>query len=165
MTAPVASGWSGCRVGLAPTGKRRLVTVHTLSGHSGSRRRTRAHVSAAGAKGGRKMSLLGRSHGGFSTKIHLKTDFDGFPIAFILTGGEASDSPQFATLLDIGPEITPRAALADKGYDSKANRAAARKRGAFAPRFLIDQTENRYRISIYRDFMSIGSIRRNGPLL
>ena len=30
MTAPVASGWSGCRVGLAPTGKRRLVTAHTL---------------------------------------------------------------------------------------------------------------------------------------
>jgi hypothetical protein len=28
MTAPVASGWSGCRVGLAPTGKRRLVTAH-----------------------------------------------------------------------------------------------------------------------------------------
>ena len=37
MTAPVASGWSGCRVGLAPTGKRRLVTAHTLSGRSGSR--------------------------------------------------------------------------------------------------------------------------------
>src|ERR1700722_8165015 len=29
MTAPVASGWSGCRVGLAPTGKRRLGTAHT----------------------------------------------------------------------------------------------------------------------------------------
>ena len=29
MTAPVASGWSGCRVGLTPTGKRRLVTAHT----------------------------------------------------------------------------------------------------------------------------------------
>src|SRR3979411_2273980 len=28
MTAPVASGWSGCRVGLAPTGKRRLSTAH-----------------------------------------------------------------------------------------------------------------------------------------
>src|ERR1700724_2558286 len=37
MTAPVASGWSGCRVGLAPTGKRRLITAHTLSGHSGLR--------------------------------------------------------------------------------------------------------------------------------
>src|SRR5271167_3838188 len=34
MPAPVASGWSGCRVGLAPTGKRRLVTAHTRSGRS-----------------------------------------------------------------------------------------------------------------------------------
>ena len=33
MTAPIASGWSGCRVGFAPTGKRRLVTAHTPSGH------------------------------------------------------------------------------------------------------------------------------------
>src|SRR5512132_62127 len=32
MTAPVASGWSGCRVGLAPTGKCRLVTAHARSG-------------------------------------------------------------------------------------------------------------------------------------
>ena len=29
MTAPVASGWSIRRVGLAPTGKRRLCTAHT----------------------------------------------------------------------------------------------------------------------------------------
>ena len=28
MTAPIASGWSGCRVGLTPTGKRRLCTAH-----------------------------------------------------------------------------------------------------------------------------------------
>ncbi|WP_235008017.1 hypothetical protein, partial [Caballeronia humi] len=28
----VASGWSGCRVGLAPTGKRHLFTAHTRSG-------------------------------------------------------------------------------------------------------------------------------------
>ena len=32
-------------------------------------------------------------------------------------------------MLDIGPDVTPRAALADKGYDAKANRQAARKRG------------------------------------
>jgi GTPase len=36
---PVASGWSGRRVGLAPTGKRRLVTAHANSGRSGGRRR------------------------------------------------------------------------------------------------------------------------------
>ena len=33
IAAPVASGWSGCRVGLAPTGKRRLVTAHTHRRH------------------------------------------------------------------------------------------------------------------------------------
>src|SRR5580700_11229839 len=33
MTAPVASGWSNCRVGLTPTGKRRLSTAHTRSRH------------------------------------------------------------------------------------------------------------------------------------
>ena len=32
MTAPVASGWSGRRVGLAPTGKRRLFTAHAMNG-------------------------------------------------------------------------------------------------------------------------------------
>src|SRR5450759_4871901 len=33
MTAPVASGWSSCRVGFSPTGKRRLYTAHRHSGH------------------------------------------------------------------------------------------------------------------------------------
>jgi hypothetical protein len=33
IAAPAASGWSGCRVGLTPTGKRRLVTAHTRSRH------------------------------------------------------------------------------------------------------------------------------------
>jgi transposase len=60
----------------------------------------------------------------------LKTDFDGLPIAFDLTGGEASDSRHFETLTDLGPDIRPRAAVADKGYDSAANRRAARDRGA-----------------------------------
>jgi hypothetical protein len=44
----------------------------------------------------------------------LKTDFGGLPIAFHLTGGEASDSRKFETLLDIGPDINPPAALGDK---------------------------------------------------
>src|SRR5215475_302454 len=33
IAAPAASGWSVRRVGLAPTGKRRLVTAHTPSRH------------------------------------------------------------------------------------------------------------------------------------
>jgi len=78
---------------------------------------------------GQDGQALGRSRGGFSTKIHLKTDFDGRPIAFDLTGGERADAPHFETLLDLGPDVAPRAAIGDKGYDSKANRAACRKRG------------------------------------
>ena len=50
-------------------------------------------------------------------------------MAFHLTGGEASDSRTFEIRLDIGPDITPRAVLGDKGDDPQANRAAARRRG------------------------------------
>ena len=32
-------------------------------------------------------------------------------------------------LLDLGPDVDPRAVVADKGYDAKTNREAARKRG------------------------------------
>ena len=93
----------------------------------------RQHGGACACLGGRRKrgqenQALGRSRGGFSCKIHLKTDFDGLPIAFHLTGGEISDCTQLETSLDIGPDITPRAALTDKGYDSAANRTACRKR-------------------------------------
>ena len=80
-------------------------------------------------KRGQQHQALGRSRGGFSTKIHLKTDLDGHPLDFHLTCGEASDSTQFETSLDIGPDIRPRIAMTDKGYDSEANRAAALARG------------------------------------
>jgi transposase len=82
-----------------------------------------------GRKRGQQGQALGRSRGGFSTKIHLKTDFDGHPIAFDLTGGEKGDAPHFDVLLGLGPDVDPRAAIGDKGYASKANRQAARKRG------------------------------------
>jgi transposase len=99
-----------------------------------SRPDVRQHRGAGSCLGrrrerGQQNQALGRSRGGFSSKIHLKTDFDGLPIAFHLTGGEVSDSTQLETSLDIGPDITPRAALTDKGYDSAKNRAACRERG------------------------------------
>jgi transposase len=78
---------------------------------------------------GQDGQALGRSRGGFTTKIHAKSDASGDIIAFDLTGGEASDGRHFETLLDIGPDIRPRAAICDKGYASKANRDAARARG------------------------------------
>jgi hypothetical protein len=62
-------------------------------------------------QGGRHGQALGRSRGGFSTRIRLRAEFDGLPPASHLTGarpgGAASDSRQFDILLDIGPDITP----------------------------------------------------------
>ena len=81
------------------------------------------------SKGGQEGQALGRSRGGFTTKIHAKSDASGDIIAFDLTGGEASDTRHFDVLLDIGPDIQPRAVICDKGYASKANREAARARG------------------------------------
>jgi len=87
-------------------------------------------------KRGQQRQAFGRSRGGFSTKIHLKTDLEGNPLDFHLTAGEASDSTQFEVSLDIGPDIRPGIAMTDKGYDSQANRDAARRRGItpFMPR-------------------------------
>ena len=44
-------------------------------------------------------------------------------------GGEASEGRHSGTLLDIGPDLQPRAIICDKGCASKANRDTARKRG------------------------------------
>jgi hypothetical protein len=51
MPAPVASGWSGHRVGLAPTGKRRLFTAHTQSGNSAHRDKASYYRVSAGFDG------------------------------------------------------------------------------------------------------------------
>jgi putative transposase len=70
---------------------------------------------------------LGRSRGGFGTKIHAAVTPLGHPVALKLTGAEAADSPH---LPDLIAGVEADAVLADKGYDSDANRAAIRRRGA-----------------------------------
>src|ERR1700743_1719139 len=70
----------------------------------------RAHVSAAGAKGG-KRGRRSVARGGFTTKIHAKSAASGDIIAFDLTGGEASDARHFETLLAIGPDVHTRALI------------------------------------------------------
>jgi transposase len=60
---------------------------------------------------------LGRSRGGFSTKIHLATDALGNALRFILTGGERNDITQAAALVK---DLCAEYVIADKGYDSEA---------------------------------------------
>jgi transposase len=110
----------------------RHARLHEFDGasHSDVRFDHRARACVGGrSKRGQEGQALGRSRGGFTTKIHAKSDASGDIIAFDLTGGEASDARHFETLLDIGPDVQPRAVICDKGYASKANRDAARARG------------------------------------
>ena len=51
----------------------------------------RAHQHAAGALGGQDLQAIGRSRGGFSTKIHAKVDAFGLPLKFILTAGQVHE--------------------------------------------------------------------------
>ncbi|HAT9734583.1 TPA: IS5-like element ISLpn10 family transposase, partial [Legionella pneumophila subsp. pneumophila] len=77
----------------------------------------RAHACASGyVKDGNETQALGRSKGGFTTKIHALVDGLGNPIKFILTGGHRNDITQAAELLK---EQHDTIVLADKGYDSQ----------------------------------------------
>ena len=51
----------------------------------------------------------------------------GHPVALELTGSQASDSPRLPGLI---AGVATEVVLADKGYDSDANRAAIRTAGA-----------------------------------
>jgi transposase len=59
---------------------------------------------------------LGRSCGGFSTKIHAVCDALGNPLRFIVTAGQVHDSTQAIELIK---GLHASAVLADKGYDAQ----------------------------------------------
>src|SRR5215470_4341854 len=104
----------------------------------------RAHRSAAGAEkegpdGADEPSnhALGRSVGGFSTKIHLLSDSNGIPLDATLTPGQTHESTQVETVME---QITierasgrtrrrPRRLAADRAYDAMRIRHFLRMRG------------------------------------
>lgn len=81
----------------------------------------------SGRKGGIHRRALGRSRGGFTSKVHCLSDARGGPIAFQLTPGEAAGCKAYDALIDL-PERLPKALLADKAYDTDAIRADLQRR-------------------------------------
>ncbi|MEZ5824062.1 MAG: transposase [Geminicoccaceae bacterium] len=67
-----------------------------------------------------------RSRGGFSMKVHSKTDLDGLPDTFERAVGDATFGPMFEILRDAGSDHTPRAVVDKKGHDRYANREPLR---------------------------------------
>lgn len=74
----------------------------------------RAHACAAGY-GNQKEQGLGRSKGGFTTKIHALSDALGNSLRFLITPGQDSDVVWASKLLG---SVQGTYALADRGYDS-----------------------------------------------
>jgi len=81
---------------------------------------------------------LGRSRGGWTTKVHLGCEQGQKPLSIGLTAGQRGDSPQFTVVLDGirvprlhggRPRTRPDRVLADKAYTSRGNRRYLRRRG------------------------------------
>ena len=83
------------------------------------------------------MEALGRSRGGFSTKLHLRAEHGGKPMVVVLTGGERHEQPVLPTLMEGGavkragrgrPRVRPGAVAGDKAYSSAKVRRYLRRR-------------------------------------
>nr|WP_235469328.1 IS5 family transposase [Streptomyces platensis] len=98
---------------------------------------------------------LGRSRGGYTTKIHLACEQGQKPLSLLITAGQRGDSPQFEPALnaigvprpDAGrPRSRPLRVRGDRAYSSHANRTYLRRRGirCTIPE-PVDQVRNRRR--------------------
>ena len=89
----------------------------------------RQHCDPGPPSGGRRKrgtqsQGLGRSRGGFTSKIHARTNGEGLPLGFVITPGEAHDATAYDELMKVDA-TRPKALIADKGYDSDAIRQDA----------------------------------------
>ena len=99
-------------------------------------------------KGGEAEEKLGRSRGGFSTKIHIRCEGKGKPITFLLSPGQLMKSIFLAQLMEQGavkrsgagrPRLRPLRVVGDKGYTGRRIRSYLRRRGI---RFTIPRLSN-----------------------
>lgn len=147
-----------------------LQEVHTVFFDSSV---IRAHPHAAGApqtQGGQEAQALGRSRGGFGTKIHAAAADERTALAVVLTPGQAGDAPSYPELIDAVPQECPvDAAAADKSYDSDAIRVDLKQRGiepVIPPRanrnepIAYDKTTYRQRNRVERLFNKLKQFRR-----
>ena len=75
----------------------------------------RVHAHGTRARGGYAAQAVGRSRGGLTSKVHLLTDALGYPVRFVITGGERNDVTQAPALVPPGQGAQ---VLCDRGYDA-----------------------------------------------
>jgi transposase len=123
----------------------------------------RAHQHAAGAKGSSpEAEALGRSQGGFSTKIHLRIEGSGKPMTIRLTAGQRHEVTEFELLMEQGavkrqgpgrPRVRPLRVIGDKAYSSGKIRRYLRRRGICLtiPRRSNERRRGKFDRTIYRE--------------
>src|SRR5918998_1182082 len=95
-------------------------------------------------QGGQDGQALGRSRGGFSTKLHLRCDAQGLPLAIVLTPGQTHETRAFGDLVEDLAAGT-RCLLGDMGYDADWVRQELLLRGVLPviPRNPVERLVNR----------------------
>lgn len=86
----------------------------------------RAHVSAVGGSrkttSNAKENALGRSRGGYSTKLHVACDGNGLPLGIVITAGNINEPTEFLRLMNSIPlslrrkNKRPDSLAGDKAY-------------------------------------------------
>jgi transposase len=88
-------------------------------------------------RGDPEAEALGRSRGGFTTKIHLRAERGGKPMVVVLTPGHRHEQPVLLRLMERGavkrpgrgrPRVRPEEVAGDKGYSSPTVRRYLRGR-------------------------------------
>jgi transposase len=85
----------------------------------------RAHQDSCGGRGGPAANAIGRSRGGFTTKLHAVVTMEAKPIEIVATAGHRHEATLGEDLLDF---VRGRACLGDGGYDADRIIDAARTR-------------------------------------
>ncbi|CAG6392031.1 hypothetical protein SCOCK_150003 [Actinacidiphila cocklensis] len=101
-------------------------------------RTTLAEPSSPPGGGGEAGEGLGRSRGGFTTKIHLSAEGRCRPLSLLVTPGQRADCTQLEPVLDKirvprtgpgRPRKRPNSLAADKAYSNGTCRRILRRRG------------------------------------
>lgn len=129
----IAGRWERLRQLLAASPSRQRLLIDSTI--------VKAHPHAAGARGvSARGEALGRSRGGFTTKVHALVTEGGQLVRYVATGGEVNDITQAVTLVQGAREGT--AVVGDRAYDSDAFLAHVRTLGM---RAVIPSRANRRR--------------------
>ena len=89
-----------------------------------------------GQGGAPETEALGKSQGGFSTKVHVRVEGGGKLLTLVLTPGQRHEATAFERLLEQGaikragpgrPRVRPDRVIGDKGYTGRRRRAYCRR--------------------------------------